>query len=70
MTRSCSSATVLARCLSVLFLAKPATAQTIPPGPGQGLCILLHDNEHMGQAIACARMISIATPWPGQQAPC
>jgi uncharacterized damage-inducible protein DinB len=41
----------------VEFFGRPATAD------GVFLRILVHNNEHMGQAIAYARMNGVAPPW-------
>jgi uncharacterized damage-inducible protein DinB len=41
----------------VVFFGKPVVAD------GVFLRILLHDNEHMGQSIAYARMNGIVPPW-------
>lgn len=41
----------------VTFIGKPTTSE------GVLLRLLVHDHEHMGQAIAYARMIGVTPPW-------
>lgn len=47
------------RTKKVRFLGKETTSD------GVFLRILVHDHEHMGQAVAYARMLGVAPPWSG-----
>jgi hypothetical protein len=55
MARACLKAGDLAR--SVKIEGRDATVD------GMYLRIIIHDNEHMGQLIAYARVNGIAPPW-------
>jgi len=45
------------RAKPVQFLGQPTTSDKV------FLRILVHDNEHMGQSVAYARMIGVVPPW-------